>query len=606
MLPIAIREKESKITVYGLKKEDIQPMIKRLSRCVREYKWPAILSPLSMVGEVAMEVMIPLVMADLYDYGIAAQNMAVVVTKSIQLVILALCSLSFGVASAWFAAKAATGFAKNLRHDMFHHVQNFSFSNIDKFSTASIVTRLTSDVANLQMTFQMMIRMAIRSPMMLILAFTSALNINVRLSLVFCAAIPILVTALLILAPRVFKIFDRVFRTYDKLNNVVQENIHGIRVVKSFVREEKETQKFTDISGNIFTDFCKAERILALNSPIMQFCVYGCLLAISWFGARMVVASGNNPVLGLTTGQLSSMFTYTTQILSSFMMFSMVFVMLTMSRAPMKRCYELLIEQPDLTSPREGAVKQVADGSIDFENVGFRYSATARHRALKEVNLHIPSGATVGILGGTGSAKTTLVQLIPRLYDVCEGSVKVGGVDVRDYDLQVLRDEVAMVLQKNVLFSGSIKENLRWGNPEATDEQLIHACRLACAHDFIEGFPDGYDTHIEQGGTNVSGGQKQRLCIARALLKKPKILILDDSTSAVDTRTDAMIREAFRTEIPGTTKLIIAQRVASVQDADMIIVMENGMVAAVGNHQQLLDGCAIYREVYESQRKGDA
>ena len=580
-------------------------MIKRLARCVREYKWPAILSPLCMTGEVAMEVMIPLVMADLYDFGIAAQNMSMVVTKSIQLVLLALCSLAFGVASAWFASKAGTGFAKNLRHDMFHHVQNFSFSNIDKFSTASIVTRLTSDVANLQMTFQMMIRMAIRSPMMLILAFISALNINVRLSLVFCAAIPILVTALVILAPRVFKIFDRVFRTYDRLNNVVQENIHGIRVVKSFVREQKEKEKFTDISGTIYKDFCKAERILALNNPIMQFCVYGCMLLISWFGANMVVASGNNPALGLTTGQLSSMFTYTTQILSSFLMFSMVFVMLTMSRAPMKRCYELLTEEPDLVSPQEAPVTEVADGSIDFENVDFRYAATARHRTLKGIDLHIPSGAIVGILGGTGAGKTTLVQLIPRLYDVAAGEVKVGGVNVCRYDLQTLRDNVAMVLQKNVLFSGTIKENLRWGNPDATDEELIHACKLACAHDFIVGFPDGYDTHIEQGGTNVSGGQKQRLCIARALLKKPKILILDDSTSAVDTRTDASIREAFRTEIPGTTKLIIAQRVASVQDADMIVVMENGMISAVGKHDELMASSEIYREVYESQRKGD-
>ena len=578
-------------------------MIKRLARCIREFKWPALLSPLCMIGEVAMEVTIPLVMADLYDYGIEMQNMQVVVQKSVLLVLCALISLAFGSASAFLASKAATGFARNLRHDMYHRVQDFSFSNIDKFSTASIVTRLTSDVANLQMTFQMMIRMAIRSPMMLILAMVSAMGIHVRLSLVFCAALPILIFALAMLVPFVFKIFDRVFKTYDKLNTVVQENVHGIRVVKSFVREEKETRKFTDISGSIYKDFCKAERIMALNNPIMQFCVYGCMIAISWFGAHMVVASGNNPELGLTTGQLSSMFTYTTQILSSLMMFSVVFVMLTMSRAPMKRCYELLMEEPDLVSPENG-VKQVADGSISFENVSFRYSAKAKHRALKEVDLHIPSGATVGILGGTGSSKTTLVQLIPRLYDATEGTVKVGGVDVRDYDLEVLRDQVAMVLQKNVLFSGTIKENLRWGNPDATDEELIHACQLACAHEFITGFPDGYDTHIEQGGTNVSGGQKQRLCIARALLKKPKILILDDSTSAVDTRTDAMIRQAFREEIPGTTKLIIAQRVASVQDADLIVIMDNGMIHGIGTHQQLLETSEIYREVYESQKKG--
>ena len=558
-----------------------------------------------MIGEVAMEVLIPLVMADLYDYGIVMQDMKMVVTKCVQLVICAICSLCFGVASAWFASRAGTGFAKNLRHDMFHHVQRFSFHNIDKFSTASIVTRLTSDVANLQMTFQMMIRMAVRSPMMLILAFVSAMNIHVRLSLVFCAALPILIAALVMLTPRVFKIFEQMFKKIDKLNTVVQENVHGVRVVKSFVREEKEIDKFTQVSGAIAKDASLAEKILALNSPIMQFCVYGCMIAISWFGARMVVASGNNPAMGLTTGQLSSLFTYTTQILSSFMMFSMVFVMMTMSRAPLKRCYELLMEEPNLVSPEKDAVTEVKDGSIDFENAGFRYSAQAKHRALKEVNLHIPSGATVGILGGTGSSKTTLVQLIPRLYDVTEGCVKVGGVDVRDYDLEVLRDEVAMVLQKNVLFSGTIKDNLRWGNAEATDEQMIHACKLACAHDFIESFPEGYDHKIEQGGTNVSGGQKQRLCIARALLKKPKILILDDSTSAVDTRTDALIREAFRTEIPGTTKLIIAQRVASVQDADMIIVLDNGMVVDVGTHDQLMETSSIYREVYESQRKGD-
>ena len=580
-------------------------MIGRLARCVREYKWPAVLSPLAMIGEVAMEVTIPLVMADLYDYGIKLQNMGVVVSKSLLLVLCALASLCFGVASAVFASKAATGFAKNLRHDMFHRVQNFSFANIDKFSTASIVTRLTSDVANLQMSFQMMIRMAIRSPMMLILALVSAMGINVRLSLVFCVALPVLVTALVLLVPVVFQIFDRVFKTYDKLNNTVQENIHGIRVVKSFVREQKETEKFTSVSGSIYKDFCKAERIMALNNPIMQLCVYGCMIAISWIGAHMVVASGNNPALGLTTGQLSSMFTYTTQILSSLMMVSMVFVMLTMSRAPLKRCYEILMEEPDLTSPAENAVQAVADGSIDFENVSFRYSAKAKHRALKEVSLHIPAGATVGILGGTGASKTTLVQLIPRLYDASEGCVKVGGVDVRSYDLDVLRDEVAMVLQKNVLFSGSIKENLRWGNPQASDEEMEHACRLACAHDFIAAFPDGYDTHIEQGGKNVSGGQKQRLCIARALLKKPKILILDDSTSAVDTRTDAMIRKAFAEEIPGTTKLIIAQRVASVQEADMIVVMENGQIADTGTHEELLARCDIYKEVYESQRKGD-
>ena len=579
-------------------------MIKRLARCVREYKWAALLSPLCMIGEVSMEVLIPLVMADLYDYGIVMQNMSIVVSKSIQLIILALCSLSFGVASATFAAKAGTGFAKNLRHDMFHRVQNFSFSNIDRFSTASIVTRLTSDVANLQMTFQMMIRMAFRSPMMLILAMFSAMRISMKLSLVFLAALPILIAALAILAPMVFKIFDRAFKILDKLNTIVQENIHGIRVVKSFVRDEKEVEKFTTVSTTISKDFSLAEKILALNSPIMQFCIYACMIAISWFGAKMVVASGNNPAMGLTTGALSSLFTYTTQILSSFMMLSMIFVMMTMSRTPLKRCYEILTEEPDLTSPAENAVTEVPDGSIDFENVGFRYNPDAPHRTLKEVELHIPAGATVGIIGGTGSSKSTLVQLIPRLYDVSEGCLKVGGIDVRNYDLDVLRNEVAMVLQKNELFSGTIKENLRWGNPDATDEELVHACRLVCAHDFITAFPEGYDHKIEQGGTNVSGGQKQRLCIARALLKKPKILILDDSTSAVDTRTDAMIRQAFREEIPGTTKLIIAQRISSIQDADMIVIMENGYIHATGTHDELLETSPIYQEVYYSQQKG--
>ena len=579
-------------------------MIKRLARCIREYKWAALLSPVCMIGEVAMEVTIPQVMKKLTDIGIEMQQMDIVVQQSLLLVLCALCSLAFGVASAFFASRAGTGFAKNLRHDMFHHVQNFSFANIDKFSSASIVTRLTSDVANLQMSFQMMIRMAIRSPMMLILAMVSAFGIDTRLSLVFCVALPLLVIALVCLVPTVFKIFDRVFKTYDRLNNIVQENIHGIRVVKSFVRENQETKKFTDTSGAIYQDFCKAERIMALNNPIMQLCVYGCMLAISWIGAHMVIASGNNEAVGLTVGGLGAMFTYTTQILSSLMMLSMVFVMLTMSRAPLKRCYEILTEQPDLESPKTGAVAEVSDGSIDFENVSFRYSSAAKHRALKEVNLHIPAGATVGILGGTGSSKTTLVQLIPRLYDVTEGSLKVGGLDVREYDLQALRDNVAMVLQKNELFSGSIKDNLRWGNPEATDEEMIHACKLACAHDFIQSFPDGYDTHIEQGGRNVSGGQKQRLCIARALLKKPKILILDDSTSAVDTHTDAQIRKAFAEEIPGTTKLIIAQRVSSVQEADLILVLDGGKLVAQGDHDTLLASCDIYREVYESQMKG--
>ena len=578
-------------------------MIKTLARSIREYKWPAILSPLCMVGEVAMEVLIPLVMADLYDYGVVMQNMSMVVTKSIQLVIYALVSLGFGVASAVFASKAGTGFAMNLRHDMFYRVQQYGFSNIDKFSTASIVTRLTSDVAQIQMAFQMCLRMAIRCPMMLILALLSALRISPELARVYIFVLPVLAVALICLVPRVFKIFDRSFKMLDKLNNVVQENVHGVRVVKSYVREEKEIHKFTTVSSDLSKNFAKAEKILALNSPIMMSCVYICMLTISFLGAKMVVASGNNPLNGLTTGELSSMFTYTIQILSGLMMLSMVFVMLTMTRTPMRRCAEILTEETDLASP-ENAIKEVPDGSIDFENVSFRYNSEAQHRALKEVTLHIPSGATVGILGGTGSSKSTLVQLIPRLYDVTEGTLKVGGIDVRDYDLEVLRDKVAMGLQKNVLFSGSIKDNLRWGNPEATDEDMERVCKLSCAHDFIMSFPEGYDHHIEQGGTYVSGGQKQRLCIARALLKKPQILILDDSTSAVETATDAMIRKAFREEIPGTTKLIIAQRIASVQESDIIVLLENGQIAAVGNHETLMQTSSIYQEIYYSQQKG--
>lgn len=578
-------------------------MIKTLARSVREYKLPALLSPVCMVGEVAMEVLIPLVMAKLYDFGIEQQNMTVVVQQSVLLMLLAVISLGFGCASADLASKAATGFAKNLRHDMYYRVQEFSFSNIDKFSGSSIVTRLTSDVANIQMAFQMMIRMAIRCPVMLVLALFSAARISLKLSLIYCVALPLLALVIFCLIPTVFKIFDKVFKTYDSLNNVVQENIHGIRVVKSFVREDKEIEKFSGISGEIYRLFCKAEHIIALNSPVMQICVYGCILAISWFGARMVVASGNLPGAGLTTGELSSMFTYTTQILTSLMMLSMVLVMTIMSRSPMRRCAELLTEEPNLVSP-ENAVKDVKDGSIDFENVSFRYSEKAKLDALQNVNLHIPSGCTVGILGATGSSKSTLVQLIPRLYDVTGGTLKVGGVDVRKYDLEVLRDNVAMVLQKNTLFSGTIKENLRWGNPNATDEELIHACKLACADEFIQGFPDKYDTHIEQGGSNVSGGQKQRLCIARALLKKPRILILDDSTSAVDTHTDAMIRKAFLEEIPGTTKLIIAQRVSSIQDADLILIMDGGKIAEHGSHEELMKTSEMYRHLFETQQKG--
>ena len=575
-------------------------MIKTLSRSIRENIWAALLSPLCMVGEVYMEVRIPTIIAAIVDNGITPGNMAVIWQQGLMLVLTALCSLAFGVGSAVFAARAATGFARNLRHDMYYRVQNFDFGNIDKFSTSSIITRLTSDVANIQMCFQMMIRMAVRCPMMVILAAFRVYALSPKLCMVYGITLPLLALGLILLIRLVHPIFERVFKTYDGLNNVVQENLHGMRVVKSFVREEKETEKFTGISGKIYKDFVKAESIMAFNSPLMQLAIYASVIAISYLGATMVISSGNTT---FTTGNLTSMFTYTTQILSGLMMLSMVFVMLTMSRAPMQRCCELLQEEAQLRNP-ENPVTEVPDGTVDFENVTFRYSGKTGKNVLEGVNVHIESGMTVGILGGTGSSKSTLVQLIPRLYDVLEGSVKVGGVDVRDYDIKALRDQVAMVLQKNVLFSGSIRDNLRWGNPNATDEEMERACKLACAHDFIISFPDGYDTHIEQGGKNVSGGQKQRLCIARALLKKPKVLILDDSTSAVDTHTDAMIRKAFAEEIPGTTKLIIAQRVASVQEADLILVLDGGKVVAQGTHETLLATSDIYREVYESQVKG--
>ena len=572
-------------------------MIKTLVRSVREYKWAALGSPICMIGEVTMEIFVPLVLAELLRQGIEPGYMPAVWKYGGLLALCALCSLAFGVASAFFAAYASTGFARNLRHDMFAKVQTYDFSNIDKFSTSSIVTRLTSDVANLQMTFQMSIRMIFRTPVMVVMALVMAFRISPKLSLIYCVMLPLLAFGLLSIIRLVHPIFERVFKTYDKLNNVVQENVRGIRVVKSFVREQAETEKFTETSDTIYKDFLKAERIMAFNNPLMQFAVYTCIIVISYLGAKQVVGGD------IDTPALTAMFTYTSQILMGLMMMSMVFVMFTMSRAPMQRAYELLTEQPDLANP-ENPVKEVSDGSIDFENVSFRYAKTAGRNALDGINVHIEPGMTVGILGGTGSSKSTFVQLIPRLYDVTEGCVKVGGVDVRQYDIHALRDAVSMVLQKNVLFSGSIKDNLRWGNPNATDEEMEHACRLACAHDFVTAFPDGYDTHIEQGGTNVSGGQKQRLCIARALLKKPKILILDDSTSAVDTRTDAMIRKAFAEEIPGTTKLIIAQRVASIREADLILVLDGGKITAAGKHDDLLQSSPIYREVYESQVKG--
>ena len=578
-------------------------MIKRLSQSIREYKKDAILSPVFVCGEVILEVIIPFLTADLIDYGVDAGDMNFILKTGILLVICALVSLTFGILSGRSASIASAGFAKNLRKDMFENVQNFSFSNIDKYSTASIVTRLTTDVTNVQMAFMMIIRIAVRSPFMLISAMIMAFNVAGSLAFVFLGCIPILAIALYFIMTRTHPIFERVFKTYDKLNNVVQENLHGIRVVKSFVREDFEINKFKRISKKIYDDFCHAERNLAFNMPIMQFCIYGSMLLISWFGARLIIASGNNADIGLSTGELMSLFVYLMQILMSLMMLSMIFVMLTMSRAAAQRIVEILDEKSDITS-QENPKTSIPDGSIDFENVDFSYSKNADKRCLKQINLHIQSGETVGIIGGTGSGKSSLVQMIPRLYDATNGTVKVGGINVKDYDLEILRDHVAMVLQKNVLFSGTIKENLRWGNLDATDEQLIHACKLAQADDFIQTFPDGYDTYIEQGGTNVSGGQKQRLCIARALLKKPYILIMDDSTSAVDTKTDTMIQKAFRTEIPDTTKIIIAQRISSVEHADKIIVMENGMIDAIGTHEELLETNAIYKEVYTSQMKG--
>ena len=579
-------------------------MIRKLMRSIREQKRNSILAMVTISGEVVFEVIIPMLMANLIDYGIDAGNMNYIVKMGLVLLLSAAGQLLCGIASGKFAAEASSGFARNLRHDMFYKVQNFSFSNIDKFSTASIVTRLTTDVTNLQNTYQMIIRMAVRSPLMMIFSLVAAFAIDAQLSLIFLAIIPILALGLYFIMTRTHPIFERVFRTYDWLNGIVQENLHGIRVVKSFVREDHEEKKFDSVSERIYKDFKKAEQRLAWNAPLMQLCMYAAVILISWFGARTIVACGGDAALGLSTGELLSLISYATQILMSLMGLSMIFVMITMSRTSGERAVELLDETPDISTP-DNAVTEVPDGSIAFEHVRFSYHKGGGKPVLDDIDLKIPAGATVGIIGGTGSSKSSLVQLIPRLYDVQQGAVKVGGVDVRRYDLDALRGAVAMVLQKNVLFSGTIKENLRWGDEHATDEELVHACKLAQADDFIRAFPQGYDTYIEQGGTNVSGGQKQRLCIARALLKHPKILILDDSTSAVDTRTDALIREAFATEIPDTTKIIIAQRIASVQDADMILVLDDGRITACGKHEELLESSPIYREVYESQTKGD-
>lgn len=573
-------------------------MIRKLMQSIREYKLSSLLSPLFVVLEVVMEVVIPILMAKLIDDGIDGDGgMDAILHIGGILLVCCVASLLFGALAGHFAAHASAGFAKNLRHDMFYRVQTYSFSNIDKFSAASIVTRLTTDVTNVQNAYQMLVRIALRAPSMLIFAMVMAFRMSVRLSLIYLAAIPVLGIGLYFIMTRVHPIFERVFKTYDKLNNVTQENLHGIRVVKSFVREEYEKEKFSKISENIYQDFSKAEKRLAFNMPLMQFCMYACMILVCWFGARMIVSST------LTTGELMSLMTYATQILGSLMMLSMVFVMITMSRASAERIVEILDEESDITSPAN-AKTTVPSGSVDFDHVSFSYSKRKDKCCLTDIDLHIPAGMTVGILGGTGNAKSSLVQLIPRLYDATEGSVRVGGIDVREYDVEALREEVAMVLQKNVLFSGTIKENLRWGNPDATDEEMARVCRLAHADEFIRTFPDGYDTYIEQGGSNVSGGQKQRLCIARALLKKPKILILDDSTSAVDTHTDACIRQALRDEIPDTTKFIIAQRVTSLMDADLILVLDEGKIHGMGTHEELLRTDAIYQEIYTSQQKG--
>lgn len=572
-------------------------MVNHITAAIRDNKKASILAPIFVCVEVLFEVLIPVVMAVLIDKGIDAGDQGEILRLGGILIVMAVCALIFGVLAGGAAADASAGLARNLRHDIYHHVQNFSFANIDKFSTAGIVTRLTTDVTNVQNAYQMIIRVAVRAPVMLVFAFAMTVYISPRLATIYLCAIPILGIGLALIISRVHGLFTQVFDTYDELNNVVQENLTGIRVVKSFVREDFEKKKFGTISEKLFRGFLKAERLIILNMPLMQFCVYACLLLISWIGARLVVGGS------MTTGALTSMFNYTFQILMSLMMLSMVMVMVIMARSSAERIEEILEEESSLKSKPDG-VREVPDGSVDFENVSFSYVNDPHNTSLNHMDLHIRSGETVGILGGTGASKTTLVQLIPRLYDVTVGTVKVGGIDVREYDLEVLRNEVAMVLQKNTLFSGTIKENLRWGNEHASDEEIERVCRLAQADPFIQEMPDKYDTYIEQGGTNVSGGQKQRLCIARALLKKPKILILDDSTSAVDTKTDALIRQAFREEIPDTTKFIIAQRISSVQDADHILVLDDGHISAYGTHEELLKTSQIYQEVFASQQKG--
>ena len=576
-------------------------MIKRLLGCVREYKLPSILTLIFIIGEVIIEVLIPFITADLVNSIKAGAEMSELLKTGLLLALMAVVSLTCGGVAAFTCAKASAGFAKNLRGDLFRKIQTYSFENIDKFSTASLVTRLTTDIGNVQMSYMMIIRTAIRSPLMFIFSITMAYVMGGALATTFVVVVPVLITGLLLVSRKAMPAFRRVFKKYDRLNESIEENVRGMRVVKGFSRENYERERFGAASEDIAGDFTKAERIVALNTPIMQVCLYFNMVFVLTFGSYLIISgTGAN----IDVGQLSAMLTYGMQILMSLMMLSMIYVILTMSAESFKRIYEVLGEEPTLTSPANGKT-EVKDGSIDFDSVNFKYSKKAKRNALSDIDIHIESGMTVGIIGGTGSSKTTLVQLIPRLYDATEGSVKVGGVDVREYDLRTLRDSVSMVLQKNLLFSGTIKENLRWGNANATDEELVEACKLAQAHDFVSSFPDGYDTFIEQGGTNVSGGQKQRLCIARALLKKPKILILDDSTSAVDTRTDALIRDGFKKFIPETTKIIIAQRIASVEEADMIIVLDKGAISAVGKHDELIKTSEIYREVYEQQTGGN-
>ena len=575
-------------------------MIRKLAKSIREYKTPSIITMLLMVGEVVIECLIPFITADLVNDIKAGVELSELLKTGLILVALAVVSLSCGGIAAYTCSKASAGFAKNLRHDVFTRIQKFSFHNIDKFSTSSLVTRLTTDITHVQMSYMMIIRTAIRSPLMFAFAIVMAYIMGGSLSTTFVVVVPVLIFGLLLVARTAMPAFRRVFKKYDRLNESIEENVRAMRVVKGFSREKYETKKFTNAATDICKDFTKAERIVALNGPIMQICMYFNMIFVLIVGSRLTISSKGAL---LDVGQISAMLTYGMQILMSLMMLSMIYVMLTMSMESMKRICEVLDEEPNLHNPKN-PIYTVKDGSIDFNNVNFKYSKTASRNSLSNIDLHIKSGMTVGVIGGTGSGKSSLVQLIPRLYDVTEGDVLVGGIDVREYDIKTLRDSVAMVLQKNQLFSGTIKDNLRWGNENATDEEMIKACQLAQADDFIKSFPDGYDTYIEQGGTNVSGGQKQRLCIARALLKKPKILILDDSTSAVDTKTDAFIRAGFKEYIPETTKIIIAQRVASVMDADMIIVMENGKVAAVGNHDELIKNSEIYREVYEQQTNG--